>query len=140
MNPALARPAVWVGSGLVALLGGAAVVGGAFVVVLDMQTRTDDFDGLGVLLGLVLGGLGAVLLAVAGLAAWLARRHTWGAGVMLCVLGLLMAGVGVLVLQAFGSMMAAPIVLTGLLVGGIGFGAAVGASSGTIGSSGGYPR
>ena len=106
----------------------------------DMSSRTDMFDGLGAALGLLLGGLGLVVLGVAGLAVWLARRHPMAAGIVLCVFGVLAAGSGVLVVQSLGSSVVMPMVLGGLLVGGIGFGAAVGASSRTIDSPGGYPQ
>lgn len=140
MSPALARPAVWVASGLVSVMGLVALGGGAVLVLDDMTSRTDMFDGLGVALGLLLGGLGVVVLGVAGLAVWLAPRHPLGAGIVLCVFGVLVAGVGVLAVPSMGASVAAPFVLGGLLVGGIGFGAAVGASSETIDSPGGYPQ
>ncbi len=127
-------------SGLVSVAGVAGLGGGMFMVALDLRTRTDDFDGLGVLFGAVLSGLGVLLLGVAGLAVWLAHRHPFRAGVVLCVFGSLVAGLGVLALQTFGVVLAVPLVLGGLLVGGIGFGAAVGASAKPVGSAGGYPQ
>ena len=140
MSPSVARPAVWVASGLISTVAVTAIGGGAVLVVQDENSHSDSFDGFGTFLGLSLGVLGIVLLTVAVTAAVLARRHPWGAGVMMCVFGVVVAGIGVLGLRSLGPSLSTPIVLGGLLVGGIGFGAALGASSETIDSPGGYPE
>jgi hypothetical protein len=124
----------------VGLAGAVAVVLGLGVAAEDLASRGEMFDGLGVFLGLVIGGVGLVLVAAGALLAWLARRRPFEAGVVSCVLGLLAAASGWVAAGSVGVVVAAPLVLGGVFVGGLGFGATLSGPRWAIDSPGGKSR
>ena len=137
----LARWSVRVGAILVILAGAADIVLGLTLVAEDESQQGEMFDGLGTFIGLAICGIGLVCLAVAGLALLLARRRTFAAAIVLCVFGVLVAATGWISIGGSGLAVAAPMILGGLVVAGLGFGAAMGAPRMAIDSpGGGYSR
>ena len=142
-HPGTASTAGWAVRLAAALLGVAAaavIVFGLTIVSDDMSTQGEMFDGLGTFLGLVICGLGAVLAGAALLAAWLVGRHPFAAALVVCALGMLVAAVGWMTFASLGEMVSAAIVFGGVLVGGLGLSAALGAGPVAITSPGGNTR
>jgi hypothetical protein len=133
--PAGARPdspdaAVWavrIAAGLIALGGVPMLLAGFVLVASDLEQSGEMFDGLGAMLGLAVCAVAAVIIGVAALAAWWVRRRPFAAAVVLCAFGLLVTTVGFLLIGSAGLLVSAPPLLGGLLVAGLGFGAAVAA-------------
>ena len=119
--------AVRIAAGAIALGGALLVLTGLVLVAADLDQRGEMFDGLGVMIGLAVCAVAAVLLGVAALAAWWVRRRPFAAAAVVCVLGVLVAGLGFVLVGSSGLLVAAPTLLGGLLVGGLGFGGAVAA-------------
>ncbi len=144
MSPELAlrssRVALRAAAAIVALAGGSVVVLGLGLVADDLSTRGEMFDGLGVVFGLVIGGVGAVVIGAAALCLWLVRRKPTAAAVIVIVVGVLVAGAGWVVVGGSGPLVAGPMILGGLLVAGMGFGGALVQPDGTIDSPGGSAR
>ncbi len=137
----LARWSVRVGGSLVVLAGTALVVFGLVLVAEDQSQQGEMFDGLGTFLGLAICGLGLVCVAVAGLVLWLAVRRTRAAGVVLCLLGVLVAAAGWGTISSAGAAVGQAMILGGLVVAGLGFAGALGTSPRAIDSpGGGYSR
>jgi hypothetical protein len=109
-------------------LGGLAMMLAGFVFVgADLEDRGEMFDGLGVVIGLVICALAGILLGVAVFAVWLVRRRPMAGAVLVCVFGLLVTLIGWFVVSGGGLLVAAPTLLGGLVVAGLGFGGAVAA-------------
>ena len=119
--------AVRIAAGLIALGGVPLMLGGLVLVAADLEQSGEMFDGLGAMIGLAVCAIATVLLGIAWLAAWWVRRRPFAAAVVVCVFGLLVAGLGFLLLGSAGLLATAPTLLGGLLVSGLGFGAAVAA-------------
>lgn len=133
---ATARPAstpdaaVWAvrtAAAVVALAGLAMMLVGFVFIGQDMDQRGEMFDGLGAMIGLAVCALAALFLGVAAMAAWWVRRRPMAAAVTVCVFGVLVALVGISLVGGAGLLVAAPTLLGGLVVSGLGFGAAVAA-------------
>ena len=117
----------------------AVIVFGVSLVLDDLSTQGEMFDGLGTFLGLVVCGLGAVLAGAAVLAAWLAGRHPLAAAIVICTFGVLVAAAG-WKFASLGEMVSASMVFVGVLVAGLGLSAALGARPVAITSPGGNTR
>ena len=142
-HPRTTPTAAWMVRLAATLVGvGAAVMiaFGVSLVLEDMATRGEWFDGFGTFFGLVICGLGAVLAAAALLAAWLVGRHPFAAAMVVCALGVLIAVAGGVTMTSLGELVSASVVLGGVLVGGLGFGAALEARRVAITSPGGNTR
>ena len=113
---------------------------GVALILEDLSTRGEWFDGFGTFFGLVICGLGAVLAGTALLAAWLVGRHPVAAAIVVCALGGLVAVAGGVTMSSLGELVSASVVLGGVLMAGLGFGAALDAWSVTITSPGGNTR
>jgi hypothetical protein len=125
----------------IAGVGAAATIAfGVSLILDDLSTRGEWFDGFGTFFGLVICGLGAVLAGAALLAAWLAGRHPVAAAVTVCSLGVLVAIAGGVTMSSLGELVSASVVLAGVLMAGLGFGAALDAWAVTITSPGGNTR
>jgi len=125
---------------LVGLAAMALIMFGLSLVLEDLSSEGEWFDGFGIFMGLVFCGLGAVFAIPALFAAWLAGRQPFAAAMIMCGLGALMAVAGALTLPSLGGIVSAPVLLCGVLVGGLGFGAALEARAVTITSPGGNTR
>ena len=137
----LARWSARVGASLVILAGAVVIVLGLYFVAEDESQQGEMFDGLGTFIGLAICGIGLVCVAVAGLAFKLARRRPLVAGIILCVFGVLVAATGWISVGGSGPAVAAALILGGLVVAGLGFGAAMAAPRMAIHSrGGGYSR
>lgn len=132
MSPQSARRlsvlSVRAGAGAIVLVALALLLAGLGAVLTDAREHTDEMDGLGVAVGLVAAAVALVLGAAGVVAWWLTRLHLVAASTVLCVLGLGVALVGWAVVPTLGVVVSAPLVLGGLLVGGLGFGAALGSA------------
>ena len=117
--------AVRIAAGLIALGGVPLMLGGFVLVAADLEQSGEMFDGLGAMIGLAVCAVAAILLGISWLAAWWVRRRPFAAAVVVCVFGLLVAGLGFLLLGSAGLLATAPTLLGGLLVSGLGFGGAV---------------
>lgn len=137
MNQAVAGWTVRLAAVLVGLAGASVVAFGLVFVADDLATRGEMFDGLGAFLGLVVCAGGGILVGVAALVAWLVRRRPFEAAVVICALGVLVAGAGWVAVASVGVLVSAPMVLGGVFIGGLGFGAALGAPRVAIDSPGG---
>jgi len=129
-NPGTASTAEWavrLAAGILGLAAAAVIVLGVSLVLDDLSTQGEWFDGLGTFFGLVFCGLGAVLAGVALFAAWLVGRHPFAAALVVCALGVLVAVVGGVTMTSLGEMVSAAVVFGGLLVSALGFIAALGA-------------
>lgn len=121
---------VRLGAGLVGLAGLLGTGLAVALIIWDQSDRTDSWDGFAMLIGFGVGAVALVLLAIAGGSWWLGRRSPVAGGSVLAVFGCLATGLGVVGATAFGSGLSAIVLLTGLLIGGLGFGAAAGGRSG----------
>jgi hypothetical protein len=122
--------AVWavrIAAGVIGLGGLAMLLSGFVLVAADLEQRGEMFDGLGAMLGLVVCAVAAIFLGVAALAAWWVRRRPLAAAVVVCAFGLLVTAVGFFLIGSAGLLVSAPTLLGGLVVAGLGFGAAVAA-------------
>ncbi len=122
-----AVPLVWLASAMVGLAGAGGIFAGLGFVIDDESSQGEMFDGLGTIIGIVIGGAGALLLGLAVLCTWLVARYPLAASLVLGVLGTLVAGAGAIVSAGFGFgfSLASIVLLAGVLVGGLGFGAAL---------------
>ena len=137
MNRAVTTWAVRVAAAVVGLAGAAAAVFGLALVAEDRSTTGEMFDGLGTFIGLVVCGGGAILIALALLVVWLEPRRPLEASLTVCGLGVLLAAAGWVAVTGVGVMVSAPMVLGGVFIGGLGFGAALGAHRVRVDSPGG---
>jgi hypothetical protein len=126
-GPDAAVWAVRIAAAIVALGGLGILLSGFVMVATDLERSGEMFDGLGVMLGLAVCAVAAVILGVAALAAWWVRRRPLAAAVVVCAFGLLVTAVGFFLIGSAGLLVSAPPLLGGLLVAGLGFGAAVAA-------------
>jgi hypothetical protein len=111
---------------VLALGGMAALLAGGALVLEDLASRGEMFDGLGLALGLTLVVPGLLLLVLAGLALWfMGRRPALVAGV-LCAVGMVLALAGFALTATTGVLVAAPVALGGLLVAGLSLTTALG--------------
>jgi hypothetical protein len=111
-------------AGAMALAGAAGAAFGAVLVVDDQSSHTDDWDGFGTFLGLLVAGPGLVLVAVATLVWWLSRRDLRSAAMVLCGLGVVVAGLGVLLAAGTGAIVSGTVTVVGLAMAGAGLAAA----------------
>ncbi|HET7351261.1 MAG TPA: hypothetical protein VFJ28_09995 [Marmoricola sp.] len=122
--------AVWavrIAAGVIALGGVPMMLAGFVLVASDLEQRGEMFDGLGAMIGLAVCAIAAIFLGVAALAACWVRRRPLAAAVVVCAFGLLVTAVGFFLVGPSGLLVAAPTLLGGLVVAGLGFGGAVAA-------------
>lgn len=115
-RPAAPRMGFLVGAIVVALVVGVlALGGGSYVIALDMADTTDDWHGLGIVLGSLLAVPGLLVVVLAALALVFRRTAPRRTRILGFVLGALFLVIAVL---GGGSLMASSITsLTGLLLG-----------------------
>ena len=123
--------------GLVAL---GVIAMGISLVLDDLSTMGEMFDGLGTFFGLLVCGLGGVLAGSAVIAAWLVGRHPLAAALAVCGLGVLVAVYGGVTMTSVGGLVPVAIVFSGLLVGVLGLIVALSAGRVAITSPGGSTR
>ncbi len=132
MTPVAAQWVLRTGAALMLVCGLAVAGFGAYIFLDDARTQGEFLDGLGLVVGGVIGGLGLAVSVAAVAVLWLAPSHPGLTGGVVAVFGLGLSLVGVLFTPA--------LLLVGLAMCALGVGAALVAPTGAIHSPGGSSR